>query len=287
MNNLMDSLIESKNVINTKTLDININNTYLNIKSKFDKPPSSLNFITKNEDEQKFNNENIRFNLKKYLKKELEKDNEFLNKDRRKSFLGFLEYAQYQKELKKLDDLIDGDIYETDRKNDGSFDKNLHFLSEDSFLSRNDNISVDDNDLLPNDITEKKIYQNEYLIHENIRKNLNSNKLTKLIRAEIFDRQSINTNVNLKTNELKLFYEKVNKKLDEQLYVNKRKIRLREEKNMNVSGIINDKNYNKNLKIFEEEAEQENEENNNRKIRDLRNIESKKNLNSLEEDVEN
>ena len=281
MNNLMDSFIDSKNIINTKTI------IEWNIKSKFEKPHSSLNFITKDEEDQKFNDENIRFNLKKYLKKEAEKDNEFLNKDRRKSFLGFLEYAQYQKELKLLDDLIDGDIYETDRKNANSVDNDLQFLSEDSYLSRNDNISVEDNDLLPTYITQKEIYQNEYLIHENIEKNLNTNKLTKLIRAEIFDRESINTNINLKTNELKMFYEKVNKKLDEQLYVNKRKIRLREEKNMNISGIINDKNYNKYLKILEEEEEQEKEENINRKVKDLRKNESKKNLKFLEEDMDN
>ena len=286
MNNIMDSIIEPKNIINTKTVGINVD---FSVKTKFEKPHSSLNFITKNEDEQKFNYENIRFNLKKYLKKEAEKDNEFLNKDRRKSFLGFLEYAQYQKEIKLLDDLIDGEIYETDRKNDDSVSKNLHFLSEDSYLSRNGSISVKDNDILPNDITQKKIYQNEYLVHENINKNLYSNKLTKMIRAEIFDRQSINTNTNLKTNDLKLFYEKVNNKLDEQLYVNRRKIRLKEEKNLNVSGCMNDQNYNKNLKIFEEESEKEEEENNNNnnKIKELINNETKKNLFSIDEDVEN
>ena len=165
----------------------------------------------------------------------------------------------------------------------------IHFLSEDSYLSRNGSISVKDNDILPNDITQKKIYQNEYLVHENINKNLYSNKLTKMIRAEIFDRQSINTNTNLKTNDLKLFYEKVNNKLDEQLYVNRRKIRLREEKNLNVSGCMNDQNYNKNLKIFEEESEKEEEENNNNnnKIKELINNETKKNLFSIDEDVEN
>ena len=283
MTNLMDSIIENKNVVNTKTVGINLD---LSVKTKFEKPHSSLNFITKNEDEQKFNDENIRFNLKKYLKKEAEKDNEFLNKDRRKSFLGFLEYAQYQKELKVLDDLIDCDIFETDRKNDDSFENDLHFLSEDSYLSRNACISIEDNDLLPNDISQKKIYQNEYLIHENINKNLNSNKLTKMIRAEIFDRQSINTNINLKTNELKIFYEKVNKNLDEQLYVNKRKIRLREEKNMNISGLIKDQNYSKNLKIVEEESDNEKKENNNNhsKNKELKNNDTKKNLNSLDED---
>jgi hypothetical protein len=125
MNNIMDSIIESKNIINSKT--VFINDLDFDIKTKFEKPHSSLNFITKNEDEQKFNEENIRFNLKRYLKKEAEKDSEFLNKDRRKSFLGFLEYAQYQKDLKLLDDLIDGDIYETDRKIDNSVEKDLHF----------------------------------------------------------------------------------------------------------------------------------------------------------------
>ena len=288
MNNIMDSIIESKNIINSKT--VLVSHQDFDFKTKFEKPHSSLNFITKNEDEQKFNEENIRFNLKKYLKKEAEKDSEFLNKDRRKSFLGFLEYAQYQKDLKLLDDLIDGDIYDTDRKIDNSADKNLHFLSEDSYLSRNDNISVEDNDLLPNEITQKKIYQNEYLIHENIKKNLNSNKLTQMIRAEIFDRESINTNINLKTNELKLFYEKVNKKLDEQLYVNKKKIRLREENNLNVTGIYKNHNYNKNLKIFEEDdTGQEKEENSNKNFKnnELRIKEFKKNSNSMDEELEN
>ena len=244
--NITNNYSLSKTIINSKKYELDDD---LIIKSNFKRPYSILNFMTKFEDDQKFNDENIRFNLKKYLKKEVEKDNEFLNKDRRKSFLGFLEYAQFQKELKDLDELIKKESdNENSLNNNPSIDNNLHFLSEDSYLSRNNNVSLDDIELLPKNIKEKKIYENEYLIHENIRKNLDSNKLTKKIRAEVFDRKSINTNINLTTNELKKFYEEANKKLDEQLYVNKRKIRIRKDMNLNISGIIKKKDYNKNIK---------------------------------------
>ena len=249
--NLKESSFENKSIIETKSYQINHD---ISVKTKFKKPHSSLNFITKYDDDQKFNDENIRFNLKKYLKKELEKDNEFLNKDRRKSFLGFLEYAQFQKEIKELDDLI----VETNKKDiNNNSDNNLHFLSDETYLSRNDEVSVEDNELLPNYINENKILGNEYLIHENIKKNMDSNKLTQKIRAEVFDRQSINTNINLTTLELKKNYEETNKNLDEQLYVNKKKIRIRKNMDLNVSGIIKEKNYCKNLRPSEINAEQE------------------------------
>ena len=246
-NNLIESVGSRKDILYKK--DIKLNGDIF-IKSKIKKPSSSFNFIIKNEDEQKFNNENIRFNLKKYLKKEAEKDNEFLNKDKRKSFLGFLEYAQFQKELKELEEIIHNDSNNEIIVNN-SQENSLGFLSEDSYLSRNDKLSIEDIELLPKKLYEKEIYQNEYLIHENIKKNLDSNKLTQKIRAEVFDRESINTNINLTTNELKKFYEEANKKLDELLYVNKKKIRIRKNINLNISGIIKEKNYNKNFKVFD------------------------------------
>ena len=247
--NINNSFNDSRSIINSKGFELC---KEITLKSNFKRPYSILNRIIKYEDDQKFNDENIRFNLKKYLKKEVEKDNEFLNKDKRKSFLGFLEYAQFQKELKELDEMIKNESDDENDLNDNTFSEdNLHFLSEESYLSRNDNISLEDIEMLPNNVKENKIYDNEYLIHENIRKNLDSNKLTQKIRSEVFDRKSINTNINLTTNELKKFYEEANKKLDEQLYVNRKKIRLRKDMNINVSAIINEKNYNKNLKVTE------------------------------------
>ena len=272
-NVIENSSNDSQNIINAKDYKLNDN---LTIRSKFRKPYSILNYLSKYEDEQKFNDENIRFNLKKYLKKEVEKDNEFLNKDRRKSFLGFLEYAQFQKDLKELDELIKNkseneDINKSaidgESNNSECNENNLHFLSEDSFLSRNHNVSLEDIDILPNNLIEKKIYENEYIIRENIKKNLDSNKLTQKIRAEVFDRESINTNNHLTTNELKKFYEESNKKLDEQLYANKKKIRIRKNEDLNVSGIIKEKNYNKILKVREkneQELNNEKEEENNK-----------------------
>ena len=262
----------NKSIINTKRFEINED---LDIKSKFERPHSTLNYIIKYEFDQKFNVEGVRFDLKKYLKKEAEKDKEFLNKDRRKSFLGFLEYAQYQKEQNELEDLIlkenEKDSSSSNYNNSSFIDNSLHFLEEESFLSRNNTISVDDIDILP-DIKENKVYKNEYLLHENLKKNLDSNKLTLKIKAETFDRESVNTNVDLTANELRKYYEEINKKLDEQLYVNKKKIRIRDNTtNCNISGIIKYNNYNKNLKAIKKDeengdSEEEEEKNNNANI---------------------
>ena len=285
-----------KSIINAKQLLI-FDDIY--IKSNFERPHSTLNNIIKSDKEQKYKEENIKFNLKKYLKKEAEKDKEFLNKDRRKSFLGFLEYAQYQKEQNELENLIEKDNEQISSFSDSNYnnenslfvDNSLHFLDEESFLSRNDTFSVDDIDLLPNKFYENKIYHNDYLLHENLKRNLDSNKLTQKIRAEVFDRQSVNTNVNLKNKELKKYYEEINKKLDEQLYVNKKKIRIRDDKtNCNLSGIIKYSNYNNNLKAIRRDEEndtndEENEEEEKIKNNFLNNIntynnnETKKNPN--------
>ena len=256
LKDIEESSNDNQIIVNSKAYEINED---YKVVSNFFKPHSLLNNINKYEDEQKFNEENIRFNLKKYLKKEVEKDNEFLNKDRRKSFLGFLEYAQFQKELKELDDLIKNES-EKEKDSEESInneENDLRFLSEDSFLSRNNNVSVEDIELLPKDIHLKKVYENEYLIHSNIKKNIDSNKLSQKLRAEVFDRQSINTNIHLTTNELKKFYEEANKKLDEQLYVNKKKIRIRNNDILNRSAVMKNRNYNKTLKAIENTKEEE------------------------------
>ena len=280
INNLKDSfIIDNKNIINTKEVKINKD---ISLKSKFEKPYSLLNFMTKYEDEQKFDEENIKFNLENYLKKEFERNNDFLNKDKRQSFLGFMEYAQLQKESNQLEELIQkySDEENCIDDNNGNY---LHFLSEDSYLSRNNNISIEDNELLPKKIFDEKLYKNEYMIHENIKKNLDSNKLTQKIRSEIFDRQSINTNIYLKANELKKFYEETNKKLDEQLYVNSRQIRMRKDMNLDVSGIIKEKNYNKILKRIEDKNDKENDNNYKENI-NLDESNSKNSLNIIMEE---
>ena len=266
INNNENSFSDNINILNSKIIELS-KGFYLI--SKFEKPHSLLNSIEKYNDEQKFNDKNIRFNLKKYLKRKVGKDSEFINKDKRNSFLGFLEYAQFQKELKELDNLIKNDkdkqkiqINENSGNNEIDFmDNNLKFLSEDSFLSRNGDVSMEDIDILPQSITMKKIYENEYLNHENIKKNIGANKLTRKIRAEVFDRESINTNIHLTTNELKKYYEEANKQLDELLYSNKRKIRIRNDSNLNLSGIIKNKNYNKILKTIENNEEELNNKN--------------------------
>ena len=281
---------KNKSIINTKHLIINDD---INLKSKFERPHSTLNYIIKYNADQKFHVENIRFNLKKYLKKEAEKDTEFLNKDRRKSFLGFLEYAQLQKDQKELEELIQNDDKDkissfsgkSNNNNNDSYytDNSLHFLSEESFLSRNNTISVDDIDLLPRKLNEKNIYPNEYLLHEHVKRNMDSNKLTQNIRAEVFYRDSVNTNVNLTTNEMKKYYEEINKKLDEQLYVNKKKIRMRDNKtNCNVSGIIKYTNYNKNLKTVKRDEKNESGEENEEEEDKNKNINNNTNINIVE-----
>ena len=95
----------------------------------------------------------------------------FVIYNKRKSFLGFLEYAQYQKEQNELENLIEKDNEQISSFSDSNYnnenslfvDNSLHFLDEESFLSRNDTFSVDDIDLLPNKFYENKIYHNDYL----------------------------------------------------------------------------------------------------------------------------
>ena len=255
-----------------------------NLRSRFKRPHSTLNYIIKKEESEKFNPENLKFNLDKYLKKEDEKDKESSNnKDRRNSYLGFLEYVQYKKEAKELENIIqkdndkDSSFYSEAIDNTINKDDSLHFLSEESYLSRNGSISVEDIKLLPKLLSEKKIYGNEYLLHENIKKNMDSNKLTQKIRAEVFVRESVNTNINLTTQELKKYYEETNKLLDEQLYVNKKKIRIRNENNCNVSGMIKEINYNKIVKPTQlNENDQDSEDTENEEEKNNINISDKK-----------
>ena len=282
MNNLEFTCIGNKSVINAKTIELC--DDYI-VKSDFERPHSILNNIIKYEEDQAFSKSQIRFNLQKFLKTEAEKDNEFLNKDRRKSFLGFLEYAQFHNEINELNELIENESSNNEIEDNEAIDNkdkkyDMLFLNEDSYLSRSNNITLEDIEILPMHLNEQKIYKNEYLIHDNIKKNVDSNKLTQKIRAEVFDRKSINTNINLKTNEMKKFYEEANKKLDEQLYVNKKKIRIRKDMDLNVSGIIKKKNYNKTLKEIEKDEQDLNDENEfDKKDKEIKNNQNQNNIN--------
>ena len=56
----------NKSIINTKHLVLNDD---INLKSRFARPNSILNYIIKYNKDQKYNEENIRFNFKKIFKK--------------------------------------------------------------------------------------------------------------------------------------------------------------------------------------------------------------------------
>ena len=91
--------------------------------------------------------------------------------------------------------------------------------------------------MLPKEIQNKKIYKLDYFQKEDLIKNLELNKLIELIRSSFFDRESINTNINLTTKEQSKFYKEMNKRLNSLLVVDTKKVRGREYKknNLNVS----------------------------------------------------
>ena len=97
---------------------------------------------------------------------------------------------------------------------ENKYQTNISFLSRDSNLTMDKNISLDDIKILPNEINEMNIFVSTATTKETIKKNLESNKLTQLLRSSVFDRNAVNTNINLTSNEQTNYYESVNKSLN-------------------------------------------------------------------------
>ena len=263
-----------------------------NVKSEFKKPHSILNFLQKQKREN-LNEERLKFIEKKFEKiknedkkeSDKEKDNsESIIMDNEDSFLNFVDNIQKKENMetifKKENEVqVKEESQKQNNEDNKSFTKSI--LGDDkSLISFYDEVSLDDIKLLKNEIPNKKVYKVDYLQNENIRKNLELNKLTQLIRSSFFDRESINTDINLTTKQQSNHFKNMNKKLNKLLFVDVKKIRGRfnKEDDLNISHIIEFKNYDKILK----HKQVENEEFKNRKMRRFIKKETQLNIANLQ-----
>ena len=143
------------------------------------------------------------------------------------------------------------------------YQNNISFLSRDSNLTIDNDVSLDDIRILPNEMIEKKLFVSAATTKETIKKNLESNKLTQLMRSSVFDRNAVNTNINLTSKEQADYFKLVNKNLNKNLFVDLREPRRRKAVDLDISCVRENKNYGEILAHKEENSEVFNNQYNN------------------------
>ena len=312
----IDDIKNKKNVQKIKTIKLN-DEDELYSTVNFGRPASILNPVIKlirdQEVQEKLRKMRENFNLNKFLEKEKE---EGVNTDllgRRKSYLDFLQYTEKgnnfhdflneneinldnnqnsQNKYKKSRILeSNNNLTISDNKSklediiEDKFKDNVSFLSSDSNLTLDKNVSLEDINLLPKDIKEMAIFVNSTTTKESIKKKVRLNNLTKLLRSANFDKNAVNTNVNLTSNELSNYYKKINKKLNNNLCVDLTNPRNRKDTKLDKSTIRDKRDYNKFLdhRVGNDEDDLDDDDisqNNIEQIIDEDNLESeRKNLN--------
>lgn len=207
------------------------------------KPKSNLDFLNKQRKEE-FNKKRLSYIEEKYqlmkkeANKEQEKDSESnsdsstIKKQEDDSFLAFVNNIHNKEniDIKKLEE-------------DKSYTKSL-LEADKSLISFQNELSLDDINLLPKEIYNKKIYKLDYLQNDSIRNNVKLSKLVELIRTSFFARETINTNINLTTTQQSDYYKRMNRRLNDLLVVDIKKVRGRNvnNKDLYVSYVWN--NYN-------------------------------------------
>ena len=124
-----------------------------------------------------------------------------------------------------------------------TINNNTSFLSKDLNLSIDKNVSIGDIKLIPQEIKEPVSLFSHELQKENLNKNIEGNRYTQLLRKSNFDRNSVNINVNITSNEQSKHYQKVNRILNNNLYSDKVEPRGRKPGGLDVSHIEEKKDY--------------------------------------------
>ena len=283
------SLISHDSILTERNIILNADEG-INEKARFKKPVAILSSVLKlqkdAEVQMKLDKMREKFNLVNFLKKETDKGTKINTLTRRKSFLQFLEYTQKPENLddylllqeksvsdinqintklnphqskksiqisKKSFDFMDED----NRKLDSSF------MSKDSHLSIEQNVSINDIKLIPDEIKEDKVIIANNITSDDIIKNLESNKLTQMIRNSVFDRSSVNTNINLTSKEQTRYFRNINRKLNENLYNDLKKPRGRKNNDLDISHVAEEKNYEEFLQPDETLVEAADDDDNN------------------------
>jgi len=267
----LDSFLEKEKKRGVDVDGLGRRKSFLNF-IKYTEKKSNLNDYLKNLDKGKNNIEDLEKNNK--AKKIFELMNENKKEENDKSNLDISEFDNVNKKdfdtNSKLEERIEN-----------KYQTNISFLSRDSNLSMDKNISLDDINILPNEIKEMNIFVSTATTKETIKKNLESNKLTQLLRSSVFDRNAVNTNINLTSNEQTNYYESVNKQLNNNLYVDLREPRKRKADALDVSCVKEEKDYDEFLEKQDENIEVfKKKENDEKKSDDFSKLEENKNLES-------
>ena len=242
-------------------------------KVSYQRPISILTSIMKLKDdseiEKKLKKLRDKFNLKNFMKKQKRQGEnlEHVNQ-KRHSFLNFLKYTQEPEDLdnyiNKLnvesdDNIISNEINTKTKDNlNNSLESNnnleerlknndnlgnISFLSRDSNVTIDQNVSMNDIQLIPQEIKENINFYSQSMSAQNLSKNLEGNKYIQLIRRSIFDRSSVNTNIDLTSKQQSRYFKRMNKILNRNLYSDKIQPRGRKPGDLNVSYIAGEKNY--------------------------------------------
>ena len=185
--------------------------------------------------------------------KDPKNNSDYSEKDSEESFINFVNNVHNKENIDAILNLQkDKNILEDNK----SYTKSL--LEEDkSLISFQDEISLDELNLLPKEIKNNKIYKLDIMEISGIKKNQKLSKLIQLIRTSFFDRESINANINLTTKQQSDFLSEINKKLNNLLVIDMKKIRGRTNKNndLDVSHVWNKADYEKFLEKKDDKIE--------------------------------
>ena len=161
-----------------------------------------------------------------------------------------------------------------------TINSNTSFLSKASHLSIDQNVSIGDIALIPQEIKEPADLFTHELQKENLEKNIKGNKYTRLLRKSTFDRNFVNINLNITSQGQSKFYRDVNRTLNNNLYSDKIVPRGRKPGGLDVSHIEREKDYGEILMKAEANLNNLSESNNDINI-------SINNANNISESVEN
>ena len=284
ISNLDKSLISKDNdsslqILRARKVLYDVPNNF-NVESQFKKPYSLMDFLNRQRKEN-LNEKRLKYIEKKYeMRNDTNKDNkinerelihhdsEFSiskiqnNNNNDQSFLNFVDIIHKKESMdiifKNQNENVNSNKDDKDNITElnKSFTKSL-LEDKDSIISFYDDASLEDINLLPDKIENKKVFGVDYLQNENIRKNLVLNKLTQSIRSSFFDRQAVNTDINLTTQQQSKHFYDMNQKLNDLLFVDAKKIRGRYNKShdLDVSHVASEKNYDKFLEHSDDDQE--------------------------------
>ena len=211
-----------------------------------DKPDDFDQFLEENKDKDISEEEN---NIKNVKQKEEVKNNEDekLSENSKISSQNSCisdEKSSYSSEYNNLDNLAILNPPEVNNQQKMStINDHPSFLSKDLHISIDQSVSLGDIELIPQEINDPVNLLSQELQKENLKKNIQGNRYIQLLRKANFDRNSVNTNINLTSKEQSNYFRKVNKILNSNLYSDKVEARGRQPGGLDVSHVEREKDY--------------------------------------------